>query len=177
MLVTVLPQCELYYFKKKQRILSRKREDKQTEERIAGRPFWPLASCTWLACPLLASWSRKAVEPGEERKTTNGKNSGEWWRSLRACNTNVGSKISITSVLVIEHFAGKSIFVKACNLLYSISGFSILEMYLIIEHNDFNLSGFGIKGNRFNNGMHLSISFEVFSFEFDFPLNINLWKH
>ena len=149
-----------------------KREDKQTDERIL---FCPLA-CTWLA-PLLASWPRKAVEPGEERKTTNGKNSGEWCSSLRACNAKSGSKISINSALVIAHFAGKSIFVEAHNLLYSISGISNLEMHLIIEHNDFGLSGCGIKGIRFSNAMHLSFSFEVLSFEFDCPLNINLWKH
>ena len=60
----------------------------QTEERIPGQaPFCPLD--TWLAL-LVASWLRKAVEPGEERKTTNGKNSGEWCNSLRACNTKFG---------------------------------------------------------------------------------------
>ena len=66
---------------------------------------------------------------------------------------------------------------EARNLLYSISGISILEMHLIIEQNYIGLSGCGIKGIRFNNAMPLSISFELFSVEFDCPLNINLWKH
>ena len=50
-------------------------------------------------------------------------------------------------------------------------------MHLIIEQNYIGLSGCGIKGIRFNNAMPLSISFELFSVEFDCPLNINLWKH
>ena len=66
-----------------------KRKRGQTEERIPGAPFCPLDR--WLAP--LASWLRKALEPGEERKTTNGKNSGEWWSSLRACKQNFDQKI------------------------------------------------------------------------------------
>ena len=65
----------------------------QTEERTAGPPLCPLRAAwllvSWprkeveLACA--CAWARKQVEPGEERKTTNGRNSGEWWSSLSAC--------------------------------------------------------------------------------------------
>ena len=78
----------------------------QTEERSAGPPLCPLRAAwlpvSWLrkevelacacACkqvePVLScacACARKQVEPGEERKTTNGRNSGEWWSSLSAC--------------------------------------------------------------------------------------------
>lgn len=65
----------------------------QTEERTAGPPLCPLRAAwlpvSWprkeveLACA--CACARKQVEPGEERKTTNGRNSGEWWSSLSAC--------------------------------------------------------------------------------------------
>ena len=63
----------------------------QTEERSAGPPLCPLRAA-WLPVSwprkeveLACAWARKQVEPGEERKTTNGRNSGEWWSSLSAC--------------------------------------------------------------------------------------------
>ena len=67
----------------------------QTEERSAGPPLCPLRAAwlpvSWLrkevelACACACACARKQVEPGEERKTTNGRNSGEWWSSLSAC--------------------------------------------------------------------------------------------